>query len=99
MRSYCHKLHVLPFYQHDELCTEIDELAKNLKTTGDAVSYAMFLIDRRTKNNKDAKEKRGPAKKKTSCWTGYSNIVKGKPTFKKKGKRMVPDCKPIGKKK
>tara|TARA_R100000541_G_scaffold16212_1_gene25797 strand:- start:15 stop:290 length:276 start_codon:yes stop_codon:yes gene_type:complete len=48
---------------------------------------------------KDAKEKRGPAKKKTSCWTGYSNIVKGKPTFKKKGKRMVPDCKPIGKKK
>jgi len=38
-------------------------------------------------------------KKKTSCWKGYSNIVNGKPTFKKKGKRMVPDCKPTGKKK
>ena len=39
-------------------------------------------------------------KKKTSCWTGYTNIVDGKPQFKKKGKRTVPDCKPIkGKKK
>ena len=37
----------------------------------------------------------GAAKKKTTCWKGYSNIVKGKPTFKKKGKKMVPDCKPI----
>ena len=34
-------------------------------------------------------------KKKTSCWTGYSNIVDGKPTYKKKGNRTVPDCKPI----
>ena len=34
-------------------------------------------------------------KKKTSCWKGYSNIVDGKPTFKKKGGKMVPDCKPI----
>ena len=33
-------------------------------------------------------------KKKTSCWTGYSNIVNGKTTFKKKGGKMVPDCKP-----
>jgi len=38
-------------------------------------------------------------RKKTTCWKGYSNIVNGKPTFKKKGKRMVPDCKPIKKKK
>ena len=42
---------------------------------------------------------KGAAKKKTTCWKGYSNIVNGKPTFKKKGKRMVPDCKPIKKKK
>ena len=42
---------------------------------------------------------KGPNKKKTSCWKGYSNIVNGKKTFKKKGKRMVPDCKPINKKK
>lgn len=34
-------------------------------------------------------------KKKTSCWTGYSNIVDGKPTYKKKGNKTVPDCKPI----
>jgi hypothetical protein len=34
-------------------------------------------------------------KKKTSCWKDYSNIVDGKPTFKKKGGEMVPDCKPI----
>ena len=34
-------------------------------------------------------------KKKTSCWKGYTNIVDGKPQFKKKGKRTVPDCKPI----
>jgi hypothetical protein len=34
-------------------------------------------------------------KKKTSCWKGYSNIVDGKPTYKKKGNRTVPDCKPI----
>ena len=33
-------------------------MAKNLKTTGDAVSYAMFLIDRRIKNNEIAKEGR-----------------------------------------
>ena len=45
MRSYRHKLHALPFDQHDELCNKIDEMAKNLKTTGDAVTYAMFLID------------------------------------------------------
>ena len=38
-------------------------------------------------------------RKKTTCWKGYSNIVNGKPTFKKKGKRMVPDCKPTKKKK
>ena len=38
-------------------------------------------------------------KKKTTCWKGYSNIVNGKPTFKKKGKRMVPDCKPTKSKK
>ncbi len=42
---------------------------------------------------------KGAAKKKTTCWKGYSNIVNGKPTFKKKGKRMVPDCKPTKKKK
>tara|TARA_R110000868_G_C10371149_1_gene718378 strand:+ start:36 stop:485 length:450 start_codon:yes stop_codon:yes gene_type:complete len=49
--------------------------------------------------NSKPKEEMGAAKKKTSCWKGYSNIVNGKPTFKKKGKRMVPDCKPTGKKK
>ena len=38
-------------------------------------------------------------KKKTPCWTGYTHIVNGKPTFKKKGDRRVPDCKPIKKKK
>ena len=43
LRSYRHKLHALPFDQHDELCNKIDEMAKNLKTTGDAVTYAMFL--------------------------------------------------------
>ncbi len=41
----------------------------------------------------------GPAKKKTTCWKGYSNIVNGKPQFKKKGDKMVPDCKPTKKKK
>ena len=56
MRSYCHKIHALPFDHHDELCTKIDKMAKNLKTTVDVVLYAMFLIDRRTKNNKVAKE-------------------------------------------
>ena len=45
MRSFRHILHVLPFDQHDDLCDKIDEMAKNLKTTRDAVSYAMFLID------------------------------------------------------
>ena len=34
-------------------------------------------------------------KKKTSCWKGYTNIVNGKLQFKKKGKRTVPNCKPI----
>ena len=46
-RSYRHKLHGLPFDQHDELCEKIDKMAKNITTTGDVVSYAMFLIDRR----------------------------------------------------
>jgi hypothetical protein len=39
-------------------------------------------------------------KKETPCWTGYTHIVNGKPTFKKKGGKRVPDCKPVkGKKK
>ena len=58
MRSYRHKLHALPFDQHDELCDKIDEMAKNLKTTGDAVCYAMFLIDRRIKYNEDREDER-----------------------------------------
>ena len=36
-------------------------------------------------------------KKKTPCWTGYTHIVNGKPTFKKKGGKSVPDCRPIEK--
>ena len=56
-RSYQHKLHALPFDQHDNLCDKIDEMAKNLTTTGDTVSYAMFLIDRRIKYNQDAEAK------------------------------------------
>jgi len=45
----------------------------------------------------EAKKMRGSAKKKkkTSCWSGFSNIVNGKPKFKKKGNKMVPDCKPL----
>ena len=58
MMSYCHKLHALPFDQHDKLCTKIDRVVKNLKTTGYPVSYAMFLNDNRTKNNEDAVEER-----------------------------------------
>jgi hypothetical protein len=41
----------------------------------------------------------GSTKKKTTCWKGCSNIVHGKPQFKKKGGKMVPDCKPTKKKK
>ena len=44
-RLYRHKLHSLPFDQHDYLCDKINEMAKNLTTTGEAVSYAMFMID------------------------------------------------------
>ena len=58
MRLYFHKLHALPFDQHDELCNKIDKVAKNFKTTGDAVSYAVFLTNWHTKNNKNAKEER-----------------------------------------
>ena len=56
-RSYRHKLHGLPFDQHDELCDKIDETAKNLKSTRNAVTYAMFLIDLRIKYD-DNEEKR-----------------------------------------
>jgi len=31
---------------------------------------------------------------KTPCWDTHTNIVNGKQTFKKKGNKMVPDCKP-----
>ena len=55
-RSYWHKLHALPFDQHDNLCDKIDKMTKNLKTTGDAVSYVMFLIDPQVKYNEVAKE-------------------------------------------
>ena len=35
-------------------------------------------------------------KKDTPCWKGYSHKDKnGKPRFKKKGGKMVPDCRPI----
>ena len=33
-------------------------------------------------------------KKSTPCWDTHTNIVNGKQTFKKKGGKMVPDCKP-----
>ena len=56
MKSYRHKLHALPFDQHADLCDKIVEIAKNLKTTGDTISYAMFLINRRIKYNKNAEE-------------------------------------------
>ena len=35
-----------------------------------------------------------PFAKKTPCWKTHTNIVDGKQTFKKKGGKMVPDCKP-----
>ena len=54
-RSYRYKLHSLPFDQHDHLYDKINKMAKNLKTTGEAVSYAMFMIDRRIKYNEDIK--------------------------------------------
>ena len=60
MRSYRHKLHALPFDQHDDLCDKIDEMAKYLNITRDAVSYAMFLIDQRIKYNEIAEEERVP---------------------------------------
>tara|TARA_R110000787_G_scaffold169722_1_gene282413 strand:- start:537 stop:752 length:216 start_codon:yes stop_codon:yes gene_type:complete len=50
---------------------------------------------KQSKEIKSHIDEMGAAKKKTSCWKGYSNIVNGKPKFKKKGKKMVPDCKPI----
>ena len=35
-------------------------------------------------------------KKDTPCWKGYSHKDEnGKPRFKKKGGRMVPDCRPV----
>ena len=58
MKSYRHKLHALPFDQHDDLCDKIDEMAKNLKTMGDAMSYDMFLINRHIKYNKIAEKER-----------------------------------------
>jgi hypothetical protein len=38
-----------------------------------------------------------PVKKKdTPCWKNYSHLDEnGKPLFKKKGNKMVPDCRPI----
>ena len=58
MKSYRHKLHALPFDQHDDLCDKIDEMMKNLETTGDAVSYAIFLLDCRIKYNEVVEEER-----------------------------------------
>ena len=35
-------------------------------------------------------------KKDTPCWKGYSHKDEnGKPRFKKKGGKMVPDCRPV----
>jgi hypothetical protein len=35
-----------------------------------------------------------PFKKETPCWDTHTNIVNGKQTFKMKGGKRVPDCKP-----
>ena len=43
--------------------------------------------------------KKRTKKKTTPCWETHTNIVNGKQTFKKKGGKKVPDCKPIKKKK
>ena len=58
MRSYQHKINALPFDLNDDLCDKIDKMAENLKTTRDAVSYTMFLIDRNIKYNEDTEEER-----------------------------------------
>ena len=50
-RSYRNKLHSLPFDQYDNLCDKIDEMSKSFTTTGDKVTMAMFIIDRRTRHS------------------------------------------------
>ena len=57
-RLYRHKLHGLTFDQHDKVCDKIDDMANNLKSTGDAVTFAMFLINLRIKYNDNAEEER-----------------------------------------
>ena len=57
-KLYRHKLHSLPFDQHDEVCSAIDDMAKNLKSTGDAVTFAMFLIDLRIRCIKEVEAER-----------------------------------------
>ena len=43
--------------------------------------------------------KRGKAKKKNPCWKGFTALDEnGEVILKKKGKKMVPACRPIGKK-
>ena len=58
MRSYRHKIYALPFDQNDELCNKINEMAKNLKSTGDAVTYAVYLVDLRIRYNDEAEEEK-----------------------------------------
>ena len=44
--------------------------------------------------------KKGKSKKKNPCWKSYTAMGRdGKIVMKKKGKRMVPACRPIKKKK
>ena len=58
LRSYRHKLHGLPFDQYDEVCEKIDDMAKNLKPTGDAVTFVMFLINLRIRCIEEGNEER-----------------------------------------
>lgn len=53
----------------------------------------------KTKADHDRLEKQGYdhspySKKETPCWDTHTNIVNGKQTFKMKGGKRVPDCKP-----
>ena len=46
--EYIIKLNELPYKQHKYTCGCFDQLASAVKSTGDAVQYAIFMIDKQT---------------------------------------------------
>ena len=70
----------------------LKEVVSQLESAVQAHGKQAEVIKSHIKEMEDFKP--SPLNKSTPCWDTHTNIVNGKQIFKKKGDKMVPDCRP-----